>query len=131
LPVDRGGSVGARAADAITFDGDLTVTSDYVFRGISETGGRPAAQADLHLTTADGTFLGVFVSSLNHVWHRGYDSFGWNLELEEYLGHRFDLSQSWSTTVTAVNYSYQMATRPSTTTTRNCRWRSPTWTPGP
>ncbi len=95
-----------RFAAAITFDGDLTYTSDYVFRGISQTGGRSAGQIDLHLTSGDGTFLGVFASTLGHVWHRGYDHLGWNYELEEYLGHRFDLSPSWSTTVTAVNYSY-------------------------
>jgi uncharacterized protein (TIGR02001 family) len=97
----------SRAAEAITFDGDLTATSDYVFRGISETGGRPAAQIDLHLTSADGTFLGVFASTLHREWRRGYDSVGWNFEAEEYLGHRFNLSPSWGTTVTAVNYSYQ------------------------
>jgi uncharacterized protein (TIGR02001 family) len=95
-----------RASEAISFDGDLTYTSDYILRGISETGGRPAGQVDLHLTTGDGTFLGVFGSTLQRVWHRAYDNIGWNYEVEEYLGHRFDLSPSWSTTVTAVNYSY-------------------------
>jgi uncharacterized protein (TIGR02001 family) len=101
-----------RCAAAVTFDGDLTYTSDYVFRGISETGGRGAGQIDLHLMSGDGTFLGVFASTLGHVWHRGYDSFGWNYELEEYFGHRFDLSPAWSTTVTAVNYSYQNGNAP-------------------
>ena len=95
-----------RFAAAVTFDGDLSYTSDYVFRGISETGGRSAGQIDLHVTSGDGTFVGVFASTLSHVWHRGYDNLGWNYELEEYLGHRFDVSPSWSTTVTAVNYSY-------------------------
>ena len=95
-----------RFAAAVAVEGDLTYASDYVFRGISETGGRDAGQIDLHLTSDDGTFLGVFASTLNHVWHRGYDTLGWNYELEEYLGHRFDLSPSWSTTATAVNYSY-------------------------
>jgi uncharacterized protein (TIGR02001 family) len=95
-----------RSAAAVTFDGEITYTSDYVYRGISQTGGRSAGQIDLHLTTRDGTFLGVFASTLSHVWHRDYENFGWNYELEEYLGHRFDLSPSWSTTLTAVNYSY-------------------------
>ena len=95
-----------RAADAITFNGDLTLASDYVYRGISETGGRPAAQIDVHLATGDGTFAGVFASTVNRLWHRGYVNLGWDYQLEEYLGHRFDLSQSWSTTLTAVNYQY-------------------------
>ena len=82
-----------RAADAITFDGDVTYTSDYIYRGISETGGRSAAQIDLHLATGDGTFVGVFASTLDRLWHRGYETLGWDYELEQYLGHRFDLSQ--------------------------------------
>src|SRR5262249_22648278 len=45
-------------AGAVTFDGDLIYTSDYIFRGISQTGGRSAGQIDLRLSTADGTFVG-------------------------------------------------------------------------
>ena len=96
-----------RPAAAVTFDGDITYTSDYVFRGISETAGRSAGQIDLHLTTNGGTFLGVFASTLGRVWHvPDYGDLGWDYALEEYLGHRFDLSPAWSATVTAVNYSY-------------------------
>ncbi|HET9388612.1 MAG TPA: TorF family putative porin [Steroidobacteraceae bacterium] len=88
-------------AEALTPGGDLTVTSDYIFRGISESAGQPAAQADLHLSTRDGTFVGAFVSTLRKINQHGAD-----FELEEYLGHRFDLSPLWSTALTAVNYSY-------------------------
>jgi uncharacterized protein (TIGR02001 family) len=101
-----------RSAAAVTFDGDIAYTSDYVFRGISETAGRSAGQIDLHLTTGDGTFVGAFASTLGHVWHTSYEDFGWDYELEEYLGHRFDLSPSWSATVTAVNYSYLAGNAP-------------------
>ena len=101
-----------RAADAITFNGDLTYTSDYVYRGISETGGRSAGQIDLHVGSADGTFVGVFATTIDRLWHTDYATIGWDYELEEYLGHRFDLSQSWSTTVTAVNYQYKHGNAP-------------------
>jgi uncharacterized protein (TIGR02001 family) len=94
------------AAGAVTIDGDISYTSDYVFRGISETGGRGAGQLDLRLSTGDGTFLGVFASTLGRVWHHNWGNSGWDYELEAYLGHRFDLSPAWSTTLTAVNYSY-------------------------
>jgi uncharacterized protein (TIGR02001 family) len=94
------------SAAAATFDGDLAYTSDYVLRGISQTGGRSAGQLDLHVTSADGTFAGAFASTLAHIYHVGYEDLGWNYELQEYVGHRFNLSQSWSTTIAAVNYSY-------------------------
>jgi uncharacterized protein (TIGR02001 family) len=91
---------------AITFDGDLNYTSDYILRGISETGGRSAGQIDLRASTADGTFVGVFASTLNRVSQPRFGDVGWNYELQAYIGHRFDLSPSWSTTLTATNYSY-------------------------
>jgi uncharacterized protein (TIGR02001 family) len=90
-----------RMAGAVSIDGDLTYTSDYIFRGISETGGHGAGQIDVHLTTADGTFVGAFASTLGRVAERH-----WDYEMETYLGHRFDVSPLWSTTLTAVNYAY-------------------------
>jgi uncharacterized protein (TIGR02001 family) len=90
-----------RLAQALSVDGDVTYTSDYIYRGISETGDHGAAQVDVHVTTADGTFLGAFASTLGRVMY-----YHWDDEMETYLGHRFDLSSSWSTTITAVNYSY-------------------------
>ena len=81
-----------RAAEAITFNGDLTYTSDYIYRGISQTGGRSAGQIDLHVATGDGTFAGVFASTVTRLWHKEYTTLGWDYELEEYVGHRFDIS---------------------------------------
>jgi len=60
----------------------------------------------VRVSTRDGTFLGIFASTLGHTLQRSWGSFGWDYELETYLGHRFDVSPSWSTTLTAVNYSY-------------------------
>ncbi|MBS0416538.1 MAG: hypothetical protein JSR66_02410 [Proteobacteria bacterium] len=96
-----------RTAVAITFNADVTYTSDYIYRGVSQTGGRPAGQLDLHMATSDGTFVGVFASTLNRTWHREYITLGWNYELQEYIGHRFDLSPAWSTTLTGVSYQYK------------------------
>jgi uncharacterized protein (TIGR02001 family) len=90
-----------RAARALSVDGDVTYTSDYIFRGISETGGHGAAQLDVHLTTLDGTFVGAFASTLGRTMY-----YHWNDEMQTYIGHRFDISPSWSTTLTAVNYAY-------------------------
>jgi len=101
-----------RAADAITLEGDLTYTSDYIYRGISQTGGRSAGQIDLHVVSGDGTFAGVFASTMDRLWHRQYQTLGWDYALEEYIGHRFDFSPSWSTTLTGVNYQYKHGNAP-------------------
>jgi uncharacterized protein (TIGR02001 family) len=102
----------APPVQAVTFDGDITYTSDYILRGISQTGGRSAGQIDLRLTTQDGTFAGVFASTLNRLWQHRWGYSGWNYELETYVGHRFDLSPSWSSTVTGTYYSYLKGNTP-------------------
>ena len=65
-------------AGAVTVDGDISYTSDYVFRGISESGGRSAGQIDLRASTQDGTFLGVFASTLGRVWLHSWGRAGWD-----------------------------------------------------
>src|SRR3981081_4681406 len=95
-----------RSARAVTVEGDISYTNDYVFRGISETGGRSAGQIDLRVSTRGGTFLGVFASTLGRTLQRSWGKFGWEYELEAYLGHRFDFSPAWSATLTGVSYSY-------------------------
>ena len=96
----------AQPVHAVTFDGEISYTSDYILRGISQTGGLAAGQVDLRLTTQDGTFAGAFASTLNRLWQRSWGYSGWDYELETYIGHRLDLSPSWSSTVTGTFYSY-------------------------
>src|SRR5262249_50053166 len=96
----------ALPAHAVSFDGEISYTTDYILRGISETGGRSAGQIDLRLSTRDGSFAGVFASTLNRLWQHSWGYSGWNYEVEGYVGHRFDLSQSWSTTLTGTYYAY-------------------------
>jgi len=90
----------------VTFEADITYTTDYIFRGISQTGGRSAAQIDARASTADGTFLGVFASTLDRLWQHPWGRSGWDYEVQGYLGHRFDLSRSWGITLTGTSYSY-------------------------
>jgi len=104
------GAALARSASALTFGGDVAATSDYIFRGVSLTDNQAAAQADLHATTSGGTFIGVFSSTLRDRRERETD-----VELEAYLGHRFDLSPVWNATLTAVSYSYLDGHRSSST----------------
>src|SRR5919108_484609 len=82
----------AAPGDARTWGGNLAVTSDFIYRGLSESSGDPALQADLHADTSGGTFGGVWASTRDHSLdpYAGYD-------LEIYLGLRLDLGNAWST----------------------------------
>jgi uncharacterized protein (TIGR02001 family) len=88
-------------AYAVSFGGDAALTTDYIYRGYSETNNKGAAQLDLHLSTQSGTFVGVWTSTLDHDY-RPYADF----DVEEYIGQRFLLSSAWNTSITATNYSY-------------------------
>jgi uncharacterized protein (TIGR02001 family) len=90
-----------RFARAISFGGDVAVTTDYIYRGYSETDNKGAVQLDLHASLQTGTFAGVWTSTL-HDKYRPYAKF----DVEEYIGQRFDLSSEWNTSITATNYQY-------------------------
>jgi uncharacterized protein (TIGR02001 family) len=88
-------------AAAATFGGDVTVVSDYIFRGISQNDGNPAAQLDLHAATDSGYFAGVWATTINASQRLTH------YELEAYGGKRFQLSSAWTATVSAIDYIYQ------------------------
>ena len=89
--------VGPAAADglgSLTFGGNLVLTSDYIYRGVSSSNNNPAFQADLHVASGEGSFLGVWGSTRDNKIEPYAD-----YELDIYLGHRFALGNAWSTTL--------------------------------
>jgi uncharacterized protein (TIGR02001 family) len=91
----------AQAALAVSVGGDVAVTSDFIYRGFSESNRNPAVQLDLHASTITGTFIGAWASTRYHDLAPGAD-----FEVDWYLGQRFDLSSSWNATVTALDHTY-------------------------
>ena len=88
-----------------TFGGSLALTSDYVFRGLSQTCGKPAAQADVHYRisspSAGESFLGVWGSqelSGEYCPTPG--------ELNLYAGHSWLTGLASSLTLTYAHYAY-------------------------
>jgi uncharacterized protein (TIGR02001 family) len=95
------GTAAARADVAtpvagLQFGGGLALTSDYIYRGVSDSDGQGAVQGDLHLSSTGGTFLGAWASSRDSNLEPDANSV-----LELYLGHRFELSTGWSATASA------------------------------
>jgi len=93
------------AGTEVSFGGNVALTSDYIYRGVSESDGHAALQADLHADTVGGSFAGVWASSRNRDLEPGARG-----DLEVYLGHRFDLNTTWSTTVSARSHYFLGAT---------------------
>jgi uncharacterized protein (TIGR02001 family) len=78
----------------VSFGGTLAVTSDYIYRGVSESDGQGALQADLHGSTASGTFAGVWASTRDRDLEPGTSG-----EVQLYLGQRIGLDGGWSATL--------------------------------
>ena len=81
--------------------GGITLTSDYLFRGLSQTRGNAAVQGDLHYTTDNGWFLGGFASTVDLNPGRGA-----TIEVDGYLGHAWQVSNDWNARLMAVHYEY-------------------------
>jgi len=78
-------------SDPITVGGTLAFTSDYIYRGVSQSDGQGALQADLHVGSATGTFAGMWASTRDRSLEP--DTAG---EVQLYLGQRVALGNAWS-----------------------------------
>ena len=52
-------------ASAFTITGGATITSDYRFRGISQTGKDPAVQATVNVNHSSGLYAGIWASTID------------------------------------------------------------------
>jgi uncharacterized protein (TIGR02001 family) len=96
-------SITAQAADtpsAFTTSGNVAFTSDYVFRGISQTGGHTALQGGFDVAHTSGLSAGVWASNIS--WAPST-----SLEVDLYANYGFSLSKDFSATVGYLAYVYE------------------------
>ena len=91
----------AQGALAASAGGAISVTSDSIYRGYSESDDQAAVQLDLHASTNAGTFIGVWSSTRDHDAAPRAD-----YDVDLYLGQRFDFSSAWNATVSAIEHLY-------------------------
>jgi uncharacterized protein (TIGR02001 family) len=83
------------------FGGSLAATTDYVYRGISQTRGKAAFQADIHYRTTSAWTLGAWATTLDASRDPGTP-----LELDLYLSRNWALDPNWDAQVTLTHYMY-------------------------
>lgn len=90
---------------AVDAGGSVALTQDNIYRGVSQTCGHPAAQADLHVRergTTDGVaFAGVWASAGLSGSRCGSAS-----ELDAYAGYSLALTAAVSATFTYTRYTF-------------------------
>jgi len=89
-------------ADAVNIvTGSLGATSDFVFRGLSLTRGKPAAQASLDVEFPKEFYVGAFVATADP--NRGPSP---PVELDAWAGRYWRVSQNFSADVRLSQYTY-------------------------
>jgi len=96
----------AGAADADestnTFTGNLSLNTDYRFRGISQTYKQPAVQGGLDYAHSSGAYVGTWMSNVSG---NSYNN-GAGLEWDLYGGYKFSPAKDLTLDVGALAYVY-------------------------
>jgi len=104
-PADTTPQEAAPPADAEEEGGPVTyslaLTSDYVFRGVTQNDYDPALQAGLTYTWGSGVYFGVWTSNIDF-----QDPDGPDIEWDTYIGWSHDINDDWGVDLSLVNYSY-------------------------
>lgn len=95
----------APAAPTPAVTANVALVTDYLYRGISQTGGKPAVQGGFDYAHASGFYAGVWGSSISWL---GDESIASNagLELDTYFGFKNSFATDFSYDVGFLRYNY-------------------------
>lgn len=86
----------------ISFSGTVTLTTDYVFRGISQTQGDAAIQGDVTINHTSGLFGTIWASNVD--FDDGAEDT--NLEVDFTIGYNHEVNDRFSFGVGGIYYAY-------------------------
>ncbi len=85
------------------FSATFAVTTDYVFRGVSQTDNEPAFQAGASYSAPFGLYAGVWASNVD------FGEGGPDFEVDYFVGWNKDLSDTWNLDLGVNRYTYEGA----------------------
>lgn len=107
----------ASAADAPasphTFTGNMTLASEYLYRGIAQTAGDPALQGGFDYAHASGFYAGVWGSNIS--WLENASVSGASLEIDVYGGYKGAITDDLGFDVGVLTYNYPGSLAPAAT----------------
>ncbi len=95
----------AMAADAPPVTGNVSLVTNYLYRGISQTAGKPAIQGGFDYTNPSGFYAGTWGSNISWIGDPGVAS-GASLELDTYFGFKNSFATDFSYDVGFLRYNY-------------------------
>jgi uncharacterized protein (TIGR02001 family) len=97
----------AMAEEASPFTANVGFTTDYIFRGISQTSHSPAVQGGVDYTHSSGLYAGVWGSNVSWIADSGAVATGSvSMELDTYFGYRGAFANDFTYDVGFIRYNY-------------------------
>jgi uncharacterized protein (TIGR02001 family) len=93
------------SASAATFNGSGAITTDYVWRGTTQTQGDPAVQASFKATADNGLYGSIWGSNVEFAPETRASS-----ELDVTVGWGGNVTEDWALDVNLTHYRYPSAT---------------------
>jgi uncharacterized protein (TIGR02001 family) len=91
----------AQDANPLSFNASLT--TDYRYRGISQTRLKPALQAGVDYTLPRGFYIGAWASTIKWVKDAGGDA---SVEIDVYGGYKGEINKEFTYDVGVLTYQY-------------------------
>ena len=104
----------APATPEHTFTANGGIYSEYIFRGIAQTAGKPAVQAGFDYAHSSGFYLGTWGSSIS--WLQDFGAYQRSsLEWDFYGGYKGTFADDWTYDVGLLYYYYPGTANPGVT----------------
>lgn len=104
-PVAAQAQTAGEAESAWNISANFGVVSDYRFRGLMQTNGKPAVQGGFDITHSSGFYIGNWNSSIS--WLSDADSdISSNVEMDFYAGYTYTFSNGISVDAGLLHYYY-------------------------
>lgn len=101
----------AAAQSLHSFSGNVTLASEYLFRGIAQTRGKPALQGGFDYAHASGLYAGVWGSNVSWI-SDGVPGASASLEVDIYGGYKGTISGDLGFDVGVLAYTYPGSGKP-------------------
>lgn len=95
----------AAPASPHTFTGNVTLASEYLYRGIAQTRGKPALQGGFDYAHASGFYAGIWGSNVSWI-NDAVAGASAGLELDVYGGYKGAISDDFGYDVGVLTYNY-------------------------
>jgi len=97
------GALPVQAEEASPLSFNVSLTSDYRYRGISQTRLKPALQGGIDYAHASGFYIGTWASTIKWIKDGGGDA---DLEIDIYGGYKTEIAKGLTLDVGILTYNY-------------------------